>query len=140
MKTLKSIFAGVAFLCLCVTVNASVKPVTDEPTKTDVVNSYISAINQGKVNDLNKFVDSEVQFNLQRGETTNTLNKTQLFDSMRDGEGDPAITTTSKTISEDASNSTVQVDFKYEKFTRTDVIALTYNNGWKITSITSTYK
>jgi len=141
MKTLKTMLAGITLLFVCVGASATVKPLTDKPTKNDVVNIYVDAIAHGKLTNIDKFLDDNLQFNTKRGDNVNSLDKDQLITYLKStAVSDPSVKVTTNILSEDDNSSVTQVDFKYDDYVRTDVITLSNSNGWVITSITSSYK
>jgi len=141
MKTLKSMLASIALITVCFVANATVKPVADKPTKTDVVNMYIDAISHGKINNLNAILDESLQFNIQRGVNVNTLDKDQLLEYLKDNtNGDVPVSTNTTIVHEDDNSYIVKVDFKYSSFTRSDLVTVEYSSGWLITKVQSSYK
>lgn len=141
MKTLKSMLAGIILLLAFVTVNASAKSHTSQPTQTDVVNIYISAITNGKVNDLNKVLDNEMHFNIVRGENTNTMDKNELLDYLKNNTvAGVTVTTTTTVLNNDDSSAKIKVEFKYDGYTRIDILTLDKTLGWKITNVDSSNK
>ncbi|WP_259071453.1 nuclear transport factor 2 family protein [Mucilaginibacter sp. X4EP1] len=141
MKTLKSVLTGIALLFICVAANATVKPIADKPTKTDIINIYIDAITHGKVNTLANVLDDAMEYDIQRGENVNALSKDQLIQSLKDaGTSDASVTTEITTLADDDDASTIKVAFKYADYVRTDVITLSKTNGWAITKIVTSTK
>jgi hypothetical protein len=141
MKTLKSMMTGIALLFIFGAANAAVKPANDKPTKTDVVNIYINAIAHGKINNLSGILDEDLQYNIQRGDNVNTLNRDQLLDNLKQSvNADATVTTTTTVLSGDDNSSVVKIEFKFENYTRTDIVSLSKTNGWQITSINTSTK
>jgi len=141
MKTLKLMLAGIALLFASVAANASVKPHTNQVTQTDVVNMYINAITTGNTNNLDKILDNSLQFNTARGENVNTLNKDQLVDFIKANTvAGVTVTTDTTVLSEDEGTAKIKVNFKYDGYTRTDILSLDKTNDWKITSVDSSTK
>jgi len=128
MKTLKSMLAGIALLLAFVTVNASAKSHTSQPTQTDVVNIYISAVSNGKVTDLNKVLDNE-------------MDKNELLDYLKNNTvAGVTVNTTTTVLSNDDGSAKVKVEFKYDGYTRIDILTLDKTLGWKITNVDSSNK
>ncbi len=141
MKTLKSMVAGIALLLACITANAAVKSHATQPTQKDVVNIYIGAITNGKTENLDKVLGDDLQFNMQRGQRVNTLTKEQLLDYLKNNAvAGGAVDTTTTVLTDDENTSKIKIDFKYDGYTRTDVVTLDKSFGWKITSVNSTFK
>ena len=138
MKTLKSMVAGIALLLACITANATVKTRINQPTEKDVVNMYINAITNGKADNLDKILDNDLQFNIQRGQNVNTLNKNQVVDYIKNNTvADNTVNTTTTVLTDDDSISKVKIEFKYSGFTRTDIVTLDKTVGWKISTVNS---
>jgi len=141
MKTLKTIFAGIALLFLGITANANVKPTSTGPTKTDIVNSYIDAISYGKVNTLANILGDGLQFNAETRQNISTINKDQLLDYIKNNSVAKApITTNTTMIIENYNTYVVKVEFKYADLTRTDMLTVENVDGWKITKVQSSFK
>jgi len=141
MKTLKSMLAGIVILFASVAANAAVKPASTQPSQNDVVNIYISAITNGKTSGLDKILDDDMQFNLHQGQNVNTLNKDELIKYLADnGTANAAVNTNTTVMQQDDASAKIKVEFKYDGYTRTDVITLNKAFGWEITSIDSTSK
>jgi hypothetical protein len=141
MKTLKSMLAGITLLFICVATNAIAKPANGKPTKDDVVKIYIDAIANGKISNLNKVLDDDLQFNMQRGENVNTLNKDELLDYLKNNATADLSVKTTTTVEQDNDNSSVvKIEFKHDGYSRTDEVTLNNTNGWVITKVVSTFK
>jgi hypothetical protein len=140
MKTLKSALAAIIILFTSVAVsNAKVK--TDQPSQTDVVNMYVTAVSNGKSTDMDKYFDDALQFNVHQGTNVTSLDKDQVLDYLKQGTGSNAPVNTNVTVmQQDDSSAKIKVDFKYDSYTRTDVVTLSKSFGWKITSVDSTSK
>jgi hypothetical protein len=141
MKTLKSMLAGIALLFICLAANAITKPANSKPTKDDVLKIYIDAITNGKISNLNNVLDDDMQFDMQRGENVNTLNKAQLLEYLKNNAtSDPSVKTTTAVEQEDDNSSVIKVEFKYDGYSRTDEVTMMSKNGWVITKVVSTFK
>jgi hypothetical protein len=141
MKTLKIMLAGIALLFASVAANATVKLHPNPITQTDVVNMYINAVTTGNTDNLDKILDNDLQFNTARGANVNTLNKDQLVDFIKANTvSGLAVTTDTTVLTSDNGTLKVKVDFKYDGYTRTDVLSLVKTNSWKVTSVDSSTK
>jgi len=140
MKTLKSVLTGIALLFICVAANATVNPIADKPTKTDVINTYIDAITHGKTNNIEGILDNSMEYDIQRGENVNTLTKDDLLAAIKNAGIDANVTATTTIMADDDDASTVKVDFKYGDYVRTDVVTLSKTTGWVITKVVTSYK
>jgi len=140
MKTLKSVLAGIIILFSSVAAsNAAVKH--GQPSQNDVVNTYVTAISTSNGSDLDKFLDNDMQFNVHLGSNVSTINKDQLLGYLKDNASSSSPVNTNVTVMEqDDASAKIKVDFKYDGYTRTDVVTLSKTFGWKITSVDSTSK
>jgi uncharacterized membrane-anchored protein len=141
MKTLKSTIAVIALLFVGIAANAAGKTKADKATKSDIVTIYINAISNSKADGLGKVLDDGFQFNMKRGENVNSIDKTTFLKSMANGSASNApVNTNTIVMQDDDSSQKVKIAFNYDGFVRTDVVTLNYSFGWKITSVTSSYK
>jgi hypothetical protein len=141
MKTLKLTLAVIALLFVGIAAQAAIKTASDKPTKSDVVNIYIDAITKGTTKNLDKILDNDMQFNMQRGQRVNTLDKNTWLDLMgKTAVSAEPVNTTTTVLQDDDNTEKVKIEFKYPDFTRVDVATLNYSFGWAITNITSTFK
>ena len=135
-RTLKSILAGIVLLFICVTANAITKPNTGKLTRDEVVKIYIDATTGGNISNLNNVLADDLQFNIQRGENVNTLDKNQLIDYLKNiTTPDPSVKTTTTVMQEDDNSSVIKVEFKYDGYSRTDEVTLNKTYGWIITKV-----
>ena len=74
MKTLKAMMMGLALLVFCGVANAGVR-VSHNPTKDEVVDTYVNAVTHGDLKGLDDAIDDDAQFNTKRGDNVNTLTK-----------------------------------------------------------------
>jgi len=136
MKTLKSMLAGITLLFICVAANAITKPATGKLTRDEVVKIYIDATTSGNVSNLNNVLADDLQFNIQRRENVNTLDKNQLIDYLKNNTtSDPSVKTTTTVMREDDNSSVIKVEFKYDGYSRTDEVTLNKTLGWVITTV-----
>ena len=141
MRTLKSMLAGIALLIICVAANTISKPTTGKLTRDEVVKIYIDAITSGNVSNLNNVLADDLQFNIQRGQNVNTLNKNQLIDYLKNNTvPDPSVKTTTRVEQEDDNSAVVKVEFKYDSYSRTDEVTLYKTRTWLITKVVSIVK
>ena len=141
MKTLKLMLAGIAVLFTSLAANANVKPHKQSLSQDDVVNMYVNAINTGTAADLDKILNSELQFNTMRGENVHTLNKDQFENYVKGTSGSTTQATITKNVlSSDDNTAKIKIVFAYDGYTRTDVLTLDKTNGWEITVVDSSTK
>jgi hypothetical protein len=141
MKTLKSMLAGIALLFICVAANATVKPVNDKSPKTDVIDTYIDAIAHGKITNLDNVLGDDMQYNMQRGENVNTLNKQELLDYLKNySAANSTVTTNTTVITDEDDLYLVRIDFKYDDVLRSDVVTVSKASGWQITKVVTSFK
>jgi len=139
MKTLKIGIAAIALLFAGVTSHAIEKPNSGNPTKEDVLNSYISAISTGNIKDLDKILESDLQFNSKRGNNVNTIGKDQLLEELKKTPTTAPVKTSTTVLQDNDELEEVKVVFSYDGYSRTDIVTLDHTLGWAINSITSSY-
>ena len=141
MRTLKSILLGLALLMVCGVTKAASGTATN-PTKDDVINTYLNAVVHGKLSGLEDAIDDDAQFNMMRGENVNTLGKQQILRSLKASENIDQDCKCTSTVIEDSDDICVKkVEMKYSDFTRIDVItAQRAGKGWKITKVDTSFK
>jgi len=128
--------AGIALLFICAAANAITKPATGKLTRDEVVKIYIDATTSGNVSNLNNVLADDLQFNIQRGQNVNTLDKNQLIDYLKNiTTPDPSVKTTTTVMQEDDNSSVIKVEFKYDGYSRTDEVTLNKTFGWVITKV-----
>jgi len=138
MKTLKSMLAGIIVLFTCAAANATVRPVIAGPSQSDVVNIYISAITNGNATGLDKVLDNDLQFNVHQGEKVSTLNKGELMDYLKSNSVvSTSVNANTTILQQDDNSAKVKIDFKYDGYTRTDVVTLNKTTGWQIVNVDS---
>ena len=128
--------AGITLLFICVAANAITKPTTGKLTRDDVVKIYIDATTNGNVSKLDNVLADDMQFNIQRGDYVNTLDKNQLIDYLKNNAtSDPSVKTNTTVMQEDDNSSVIKVEFKYDGYSRTDEVTLNKTFGWVITTV-----
>ena len=105
-------------------------------TRDDVVKIYVGAITSGNVSNLNNILADDLQFDIQRGDYVNTMDKNQLIDYLKSNStADPSVKTTTTVMQEDDNFSVIKVEFKYDGYSRTDEVTLNKTFGWVITTV-----
>ena len=136
-KNLKSIFAGIALLFACAATNAAVK--ADQRSQSDVVKTYIEDISKSKTTDLDKVLAPDMHFNMQRGQNVNTLDKDDLIKSLQSATSNQPVNTDSTIMQQEDNSAKIKVVFKYDGYTRTDVVTVAKVYGWQVTNVDSSY-
>jgi Putative lumazine-binding len=141
MKTLKAMMMGLALLVFCGVANAGVR-VSHNPTKDEVVDTYVNAVTHGDLKGLDDAIDDDAQFNTKRGDNVNTLTKDQLLDALKADAGIRQDCKCTATVLQDMDDTFIKkVEMNYGDFTRTDVVtAQRTGYGWKITKVETSYK
>jgi hypothetical protein len=141
MKTLKAVMMGMALLFICVASQAA--PINDgNASKDEVMNTYLNAVVHGKLDGIDNAIDDDAQFDIQRGDNINTLNKSQIISSLKANENiDQDCQCTKKIMRDEDDVQVLKVDMKYQDFTRTDVVtAQRSGSKWKITKVETSFK
>ena len=132
--------AGITLLFICVAANAITKPTSGKLTRDEVVKIYIDATTSGNVSKLAGVLADDLQFDIQRSDHVNTLDKNQLIDYLKNNTtADPSVKTTTTIMQEDDNSSVIKVEFKYDGYSRADEVTLKKTFGWVITSVVSKY-
>jgi hypothetical protein len=139
MKTLKIGLAAMALLFAGATANAVEKSKSNQPTKDEIVNTYISAISTGNTKSLDKILENDMQFNSKRGNAVNTIDKNQLLDGMKNTIATTPVKTSTTVMEDNDDSEKIKVVFNYDGYVRTDIVTLDHTFGWKINSVTSSY-
>jgi len=140
MKTLKSLFLGLALLVITNVVKA------DEPaaiiTRNQAISTYINAMTQGNNAGLSEVIDQSAKFSILRGKSVISFDKADLMKFADQNQSvKQACTTTATEIESNADMSVVRVDMKFENFTRSNYVTMANTeDGWKITNVYSVFK
>jgi ABC-type lipoprotein release transport system permease subunit len=142
MRTLKSILLGLALLMVCGVTKAANGSALSNPTKDEVINTYLNAVVHGKLNGIEDAIDDDAQFNMMRGSDINTLSKQQILSSLKSNENIEQDCKCTSTVMQDSEDICVKkVEMKYSDFTRTDVVtAQRAGREWKITKVDTSFK
>jgi hypothetical protein len=135
MKTLKSMLAVIALLFVGVAANAKTG---GNATKEDAINTYITAISTGNTGDLSTELENDMQFNIHRGDNVTSLNKDELVNNIKQVGASQPLSTNTSVLEDDPYSAQVKVEFKYDGYTRTDVVTLDKTTGWMITKVDRT--
>jgi hypothetical protein len=142
MKTLKAMVMGLALLLVCGASQAASLINHSNPTKDEVMDTYLNAVVHGKLAGIDNAIDDDATFDMKRGNTVNTSYKPQVLNALKSSENIEQNCQCTKTVLQDSDNiSMLRVDMKYADFTRTDVItAQRAGGGWKITKVETSFK
>jgi hypothetical protein len=135
MKTLKSMLAVIALLFVGAAANAKTG---GNATKEDAINTYITAISTGNTGDLSTELENDMQFNIHRGDNVTSLNKDELVNNIKQVGASQPLSTNTSVLEDDPYSAQVKVEFKYDGYTRTDVVTLDKTTGWMITKVDRT--
>src|ERR1700710_624291 len=125
MKTLRTLLIGVALFTVCTAAKATIH--TDEATmsKNFAVNTYIDAMTHGKSAGMSEVLDPTVKFSMLRGKQVVSFNKKDMLDFLETTKNvEQACTTNTQVIENDADQSVVKVDMKFDGFVRTNYVTL----------------
>ena len=128
--------ADITLLFICVAANAITKPSSGKLTRDEAVKIYIDATTSGNVSKLAGVLADDLQFDIQRSDHVNTLDKNQLIDYLKNNTtADPSVKTTTTIMQEDDNSSVIKVEFKFDGYSRTDEVTLNKTFGWVITTV-----
>lgn len=141
MKTLKSILFAALLMVSTLVVKAD-EPNAVKLTKTYAINTYISAVSQGKMQGLNDIVDANAKFSMLRGKQLLTFDKADVLNFMsKNANVKQDCITTADVVESNTDITVVKVDMQYNNFVRSNYVTLANTgNGWKITNVYSVFK
>ncbi|RYZ95939.1 MAG: nuclear transport factor 2 family protein [Sphingobacteriaceae bacterium] len=139
MKTLKTIFLGLALLITANVVKADDK---QKLTKDHAISAYIDAVAHGKLDGFNQVLDNDVKFSMMRGNTVLSYSKTEMLKSLNASKNTVQdCTVDTNTVESNGEVAIVKVDLQYQGFTRSNLVTVSNTgNGWKITNVHSVFK
>ena len=142
MKTLKKMMMVLVVMFTCAATYAANSHTPNNPTKDEVITTYLNAVVHGKLAGIDDAINDDAQFTMTRGERSNTLNKRQMIENLRSSENVEQGCQCTKTVVQDSDDMTTQkVEMKFDDFTRTDVItAQRVGRGWEITKVETSYR
>ncbi|WP_158827157.1 nuclear transport factor 2 family protein [Mucilaginibacter lacusdianchii] len=141
MKTLNSfLFAALLFISTFAA-KASDKPDAAKLSKNYAINTYVSAICQGKLAGLGDVIEDCAKFSILRGNKVVSCDKEQMIKFMKENANVRQDCTTSTSVVEaNADITVVKVDMQYSHFVRSNYVTLANTgNGWKITNVHSVF-
>jgi hypothetical protein len=142
MKTLKSTIAILALLFVGATAKAAIHTDEGNMSKNFAINTYIDAMTRGRSEGMNEVLDPTVKFNVLRGTKVVSFTKKEMLDYLKtDKDVEQDCTTNTEIVQDDAAQSVVKVDMKYNGFVRSNYVTLANTgNGWKIINVYSVFK
>ena len=142
MKTLRTLIIGVALFTVCTAAKATIHTDEANMSKNFAINTYIDAMTRGKAEGMNEVLDPTVKFNVLHGTKVVSFSKKEMLDYLKtDKNVEQDCTTSTEIVQDDAAQSVVKVDMKYNGFVRTNYVTLANTgNGWKIINVYSVFK
>lgn len=142
MKTLKSTIAILALLFVGVTAKATIHTDEENMSKNYAINTYIDAMTRGKAAGMNEVLDPTVKFTILRGKNVLSFSKKDMLDYLKSNKDvEQNCTTDTEILQNDADQSVIKVDMKYDGFVRSNYVTLANTgNGWKIINVYSVFK
>jgi len=142
MKTLRTLMIGVALFTVCTAAKATFHTDEANMSKNFAINTYIDAMTRGKANGMNEVLDPSVKFTMLRGKKVISFSKKEVLENLKnDKDVEQNCTTDTEILQNDADQSVVKVDMKYDGFVRSNYVTLANTgNGWKIINVYSVFK
>lgn len=138
MKTLKSIFFGLALVLAGTIANANAGHyVSGTLSKNDVVSVYTNAVIHGNLQNLDQAFAKDVEYTVYRGSKAFKLNKQALLDSFKSSENiEQKCQYTTSVVSDIDNTMVLRLDMQYEGYVRSSMITIKQQGAdWKITKI-----
>ena len=141
MKTLKAMIMGMALLLICGASQAT-SLIGNDNSKDKAIDTYLNAVIHGKLAGIDDAIDNAAHFDMKRGNSVNTLTKSQILSSLKANENiEQECQCTKTVVRDDDDMKVIKVDMKYNDFTRTDVVTTEHaGSGWKITKVETSFK
>jgi uncharacterized protein YyaL (SSP411 family) len=133
---------GVALFTVCTAAKATFHTDEANMSKNFAINTYIDAMTRGKANGMNEVLDPSVKFTMLRGKKVISFSKKEVLENLKnDKDVEQNCTTDTEILQNDADQSVVKVDMKYDGFVRSNYVTLANTgNGWKIINVYSVFK
>jgi len=141
MRTIRAMM-GLALMAVCGFANAAPKAHHDNATKEEVVDTYLDAVVHGDLNGIDKAIDDNARFYVQRGVRILATDKHEVMNYLKTNANIDKNCVYDNTVLDQGENFVVEkVEMKFKELTRTDVItAQRSDDGWKITKVETSYK
>ena len=142
MKTLRTLMIGIALFAVCTAAKATTHTDEANMSKNFAINTYIDAMTRGKAEGMNEVLDPTVKFTILRGKNVLSFSKKDMLDYLKtDKDVEQDCTTSTEIEQDDAAQSVVKIDMKYNGFVRSNYVTLANTgNGWKIINVYSVFK
>lgn len=142
MKTLKLIALSLSLIIAFGSAEAKQQESKSKLTTNFTMQTYVDAIQHGRLKGLSAVIDDNAKFTMQRGDKLITLTKNEILNALKKQENIEQNCVVSQTLIQSLPNQMiVQVDMKYDNFTRINYVTLSESNsGWKVTQVSSTFK
>lgn len=142
MKILKSITLFVCLMLAYGAAEARQQETKAKLTTNFTMQTYIDAIHHGKLKGFSEVVEDNAKFTMQRGDKVITQTKSEVLKALKKQENIEQNCAVSQSLIQSLPNQMImQVDMKYDTFTRTNYVTLSESNsGWKVSQVSSTFK
>lgn len=142
MKTFRTLMIAVALFTVCTAAEATIHTDEANMSKNFAINTYIDAMTRGRSTGMNEVLDPTVKFTMLRGKKVLSFSKKQMLDYLKaDKDVEQNCTTDTEILQNDADQSVVKVDMKFDGFVRSNYVTLANTgNGWKIINVYSVFK
>ena len=141
MKKFNTIILAFCILCSFNTFAKTDGSKDQKLSMSYAVQTYIDAMTQGKIKDLNAILDNEVKFTVTQGQKIVNFNKNQMMNVLKGSEDMQQNCKTNFTVVEQNDvQSIVKVTMTYDMFTKVNYVTISNtNNGWKITNVSTMF-
>lgn len=143
MKPLK-LLTITALLMLTYGVSMAAQPDSkaEKFTSNYTLQTYMDAVQHGKLKGLSQVIDDNAKFTMQRGDKVISQSKSEMLQAMKRQENVEQNCQVYHSVVQNLPNQMiVKVDMKYESFTRSNFVTLSEsNNGWKVSQVTTKFE
>lgn len=141
MKTLNTLTAAILFF-LSVSAFASNDAKDAKLTMDYTIQTFIDAMAHGKTKSLPKVLDGDIKLTTAIKDKIINYNRSEILQSLKNIENiEQNCNASYSIIDQDSSMAAVKVTLKFPGFTKTSFLNMANTtSGWKITSISETYK
>lgn len=142
MKMLKLITLSLCFILAFGSAEARQQESKTRLTSNFTMQAYIDAMHHGKLKGFSDVVEDNAKFTMQRGDKVIIQTKSDMLKALKKQENIEQNCKVSQSVIQTLPNQMImQVDMKYDTFTRINYVTLSESSsGWRVSQVSSTFK